>query len=485
MDTVFASSESAAERCRQVEQSIRRPAELRPQGWQVMRMAEDMARENIPGASVAVIDQGEIAWAKAYGVIEAGKPEPVTLETRFQAASISKPVAALTLLTLVQEGRVVLDEDICAYLTSWQLPEPEGWRPRVTCRQLLSHSAGVTVHGFPGYRADRPVPTLQQVLDGAPPANTPPIQVDTIPGLYFRYSGGGFTILQQLIEDVTGQLFWQAAQERVLGPAGMDHSTYLAPLREDWQPFAAVGHRGDGAPLLGRWHIYPESAAAGLWTTPLDLARLVVLLEQTLQGQTERLLHRELLVEMLSPQTRVRGISLNGSEGLSWFLSGKNGDDYYGHGGSNEGYRAQVIVRKGRGQAGIIMTNADSGDALTDDWMNTIAVEYGWKAFAYLPSEPIELPADALAAFAGQYRLEDGVTVCVRETAAGLVFEYPGQAPLAMRPHSADSFFVTQLNTRVRFICAAGRCTGLVICQDGIETTAARVVCPTQDEPIL
>jgi CubicO group peptidase (beta-lactamase class C family) len=475
MDTVFALNESSAEHCKQIEQCIRRPAELRPQGWQVMSMAEDMVREHIPGASVAVIDQGEIAWAKAYGVIEAGKPEPVTLETRFQAASISKPVASLALLTLVQEGRVALDADIREYLYSWQLPEPEGWCARVTCRQLLSHSAGVTVHGFPGYRPDRPIPTLRQVLDGAAPANTPPVQVDTIPGLYFRYSGGGYTILQQLIEDVTGQPFWQAAQERVLEPVGMNHSTYRYPLPADWEPFAAVGHRADGAPLLGRWHIYPESAAAGLWTTPLDLASLVVLLEQTLQGKTERLLRRDLLVEMLSPQARVRGISLNGSEGLSWFLTGEDGDNYYGHGGSNEGYRAQVIVRKGRGQAGIIMTNADSGDALTDDWMNTIAVEYGWKAFAYLPSEPIDLPTDALAVFAGQYRLEDGTTVGVRETAGGLALEYPGQALLAMRPHSADSFFLPRLNTRVRFTCADGRCTRLVIRQDGIESTAERL----------
>jgi CubicO group peptidase (beta-lactamase class C family) len=475
METDYAVNKSAADRCRKIEQTIRRPAELRPEGWQVMGMTEDMVREKIPGASVAVIDQGEIAWAKAYGVIEAGKPEPVTLETRFQAASISKPVASLALLTLVQEGRVSLDEDIRAYLCSWQLPEPEGWHARVTCRQLLSHSAGVTVDNFPGFRADQPVPTLLQVLDGAAPANTPPIQVDTIPGLYFRYSGGGYTVLQQLVEDVTGQPFWQAAQERVLEPVGMYHSTYRSPLPADWEPFAAVGHHRDGAPLLGRWHIYPESAAAGLWTTPLDLARLVVLLEETVQGKTERLLRRDLLVEMLSPQARVRGISLNGWEGLGWFLTGEDGDDYYGHGGDNEGYRAQVIIRKGRGQAGVIMTNADSGDALTDDWMNTIAVEYGWKAFAYLPPEPIDLPTDALAVFAGQYRLEDGATLGVRETADGLALDYPGQPPLVMRPHSADSFFLTHLNTRLRFTCVGGRCTGLIIRQDGIETIAKRL----------
>jgi CubicO group peptidase (beta-lactamase class C family) len=168
-----------------------------------------MAEHYIPGASVAVIDDGEIAWAESYGVLEVGKAAPVSAETRFQAASISKPLTALAVLGLVQEGRLALDEDIRGYQSSWRLPENDGWQPRVTLRQLLSHSGGTTVTGFLGYPAGARVPTLRQVLDGEKPANSAPILVDTVPGLHFRYSGGGYTILQQLIEDVTGKPFWQ------------------------------------------------------------------------------------------------------------------------------------------------------------------------------------------------------------------------------------------------------------------------------------
>jgi CubicO group peptidase (beta-lactamase class C family) len=431
-----------------------------------------MAEHYIPGASVAVIDGGEIAWAESYGVLEAGKAAPVSAETRFQAASISKPVAALAALGLVQEGRLALDEDIRGYQTSWRLPENDGWQPRVTLRQLLSHSGGITVTGFLGYPTGARVPTLRQVLDGEKPANSAPILVDTVPGLHFRYSGGGYTILQRLIEDVTGKPFWQVLQERILEPAGMVNSTYRYPLPEAWQEAAASGHRSDGDPLAGKWHTYPESAAAGLWTTPLDLARLIVLLERTLRGEAEQILSRSMLEEMFSPQIALRGIGLDGWEGLGVFITGEGDDLYCGHGGSNEGYRSQFIIRKGKGQAGIIMTNADSGDDLNDEWLGTIALEYGWTSFTTPLPEPIQLGAEALEQFTGQYQSEAGMIIHILAAEDGLRAEMQGQPPLFLRPRSADRFFFTQVNAEIQFTFDDGECSGLVFKQNGEELAA-------------
>jgi CubicO group peptidase (beta-lactamase class C family) len=455
-----------------IETAIHLPSPIRARGWKTIDLLTCMANEYTPGASVAVIEGGEIAWAKSYSLIQAGSSTPVTEETRFQAASISKPVAALTALSLVEEGRLALDEDICRYQTSWRLPQNDGWKPRVTLRMLLSHSAGVNVHGFPGYSQSSPLPSLIQVLKGEKPANTPAIMVDTLPGLQFRYSGGGFCILQQLIEDITSKPFWQAAQERVLEPAGMAESTYQLLMPEAQRVAIAVGHRSDGQPLQGGWHTYPESAAAGLWTTAVDLAKLIVEIEAALQGKREKIISQAMMKEMLSPQVRVRGIGLTGWQGLSLFLTGEKNDWYYGHGGSNEGYRSQMIVRKGTGQAAVIMTNSDQGDAITEGWMDTIALEYGWSGYAWHPPAPVRIKHDQLSKFTGKYQLKNRLILRVSEEHGRLTLSTEQQAGLAMSPRSRNRFFLTQINAEVRFICEKGACTSLIFRQSGEDLPA-------------
>src|SRR6476660_2964002 len=178
-----------------------------------------MTQRHIRGLSLAIIKDGKIVVARGYGMVDDVSKKPVTTSTLFQAGSISKPVSALGTLHLVEAGTLSLDEDVNAKLTSWKVPENRFTATeKVTLRRLLSHSAGMTVHGFPGYdRADR-LPTLVQVLDGAPPANTPAIRVDTTPGAIWRYSGGGFTVMQQMMIDVTGQPFPRYMQQTVLAP---------------------------------------------------------------------------------------------------------------------------------------------------------------------------------------------------------------------------------------------------------------------------
>src|SRR5580765_5903995 len=184
-----------------------------------------------PGLSVAVVDNFKIAWAKAYGVTESGSSTPVTVHTLFQAGSISKPVAATGTLSLVEHGKLSLDENVNAKLKSWQVPDNEFTKDqKVTLRRILSHSAGLTVHGFPGYEVGSTIPTLVEIFNGEPPANTAPIRVDIVPGTKFRYSGGGVTIEQQLVMDVTGKPFPQFMHETVLAKIGMNESSYEQPL---------------------------------------------------------------------------------------------------------------------------------------------------------------------------------------------------------------------------------------------------------------
>ena len=207
----------------------------------------------------AVIRDSSLAWSHVAG----GEPDRL-----FQAGSISKPVTALVALELAARGRLDLDGDVNGQLTSWHLPGPH----RVSLRQLLGHTAGTGVPFFPGYPQGAPVPALRQVLDGVPPSATAPVRAGPAARGSFRYSGGGYAIVQQLIADATGMPFEEAAAAAVLHPCGMTRSTFAQPLPASLRPAAA---RHD-------WRVYPEAAAAGLWTTPGDLARYVCAIQAAL-----------------------------------------------------------------------------------------------------------------------------------------------------------------------------------------------------------
>ena len=226
-------------------------------------LSERMAALHVNGVSVAVIHRGVIEWAQGFGVMSVGGP-PVTPETLFQAGSISKPVAAMAALRQVQEGKLSLDVDVNTLLNSWKLPDAPvaGGKP-VTLRELLTHTGGTTVHGFPGYAADAPVPTLVQVLNGEKPANTPAIRIEAAPGSKWNYSGGGYTIMQQVLIDVTKEPFPKLLHDTVLGPIGMTHSTYEQPLPAEMRASAATPYEVDGKPVAAGAHTYPEMAAAG------------------------------------------------------------------------------------------------------------------------------------------------------------------------------------------------------------------------------
>jgi CubicO group peptidase (beta-lactamase class C family) len=325
---------------------------------------------NVPGLSIAIIDNFRIVWTKGYGVIEAASTKPVTPMTLFQAGSISKPVAATAALYLVEQGKLSLDENVNLKLKTWRVPDNEFTKDeKVTLRRLMSHTAGLTIHGFPGYDVNDPMPTLVEIFNGEKPANTAPIRVDLIPGTQERYSGGGVTIEQQLVMDVTGEPFPNLMRKIVLDKIGMKESSYEQPLPPARAAATAAGTYADGKTVHGRWHVYPEMAAAGLWTTPTDLSRFAIEIALSKQGKSNRVLSQNMTRQMLTP--------VLDEAGLGFFLD-KDNPGQFGHNGADEGFQALLTMNAESGNGVAIMANSDNGIAVADFLLRSVAKEYGW-----------------------------------------------------------------------------------------------------------
>jgi CubicO group peptidase (beta-lactamase class C family) len=356
---------------------------LKPRGKQIrprrkMELSKRMEYYKVPGFSIAIVEQGELAWAKGYGVVEAGGEKPVTDKTIFQAASISKPVTAMVALHLVEAGLLNLDGDVNDVLRSWKVPtskftraSPDGVQPKVTLRGLLSHTAGITVRGYLGYRSDEKLPTLQQILDGEPPAHSKPVRVGQTPGSVFRYSGGGYIVVQQMIEDVTGKSLADLAKELIFDKLGMAHSTFHSRLPKAYISRAATAHRKTGEPVPGKWHIYPEQAPASLWTTPSDLVCLIIEVLESYKGESNLVLSEKMTRQMLTPQM--------GIGGLGFLIIKAGGRTRFEHPGWNEGFHSLLIgdLTTGRGLAW--MNNGENGKLLGWEVTRGLAEVFGWR----------------------------------------------------------------------------------------------------------
>ena len=330
-----------------------------------LTLSEAMDTLNIPSVSLALIDQDRVAFARAYG---AG----ATPEMLYQAASLSKFVAAVGAMRLVDKKRLDLDEDVNARLTSWKVPITgfdEG-HP-VTVRGLLSMTAGIGVPGFLGYAVGAPLPNLTQILYGAPPANSPPVTVIAQPGSAYRYSGGSYEIAEALMEDAMKAPFADLMDKLVLKPAGMGHSTFAQPLPRGREAEAVTGHEANGKELPGGWHVFPEHAAAGLWSTPTDLANLLLLIGRAWRGESRLFLQPETVREMFTPQNA-------GPYGLGAAIGDAGGALAVMKRGQNVGYQAYLILLPGEGQGMVVMTNSDNGSILADALIRRAAELYGW-----------------------------------------------------------------------------------------------------------
>lgn len=361
-------------------------------------LQERMEEFKVPGISIAFFEEGEIKWAKAYGHADKEASRAVNVNTLFQAASISKPVAASAALTLVEEGKLELDADVNSYLDGWQVEENKFTEnEKASLRRLVSHNAGLTVHGFRGYAKGEDVPTTVQILNGEEPANSPKIYPDTLPGAIYRYSGGGYTVMQKFMEDQTGKKFADLLKERVLDKTGMKNSTYQQPLPQELHAVAAHGYRSNGDKVEGDWHTYPEQAAAGLWTTPSDLAHFAISIQNAYKGSTTEFISPETAKEMLTAQAENHGLG----PGLTI-----HGDTlWFGHGGANEGFRCQLFanVNPFNYQGVAIMTNSDQGSAVAFEMLLALSEYYGWDIVKPRRRKAISLDKEALQKFIGHY----------------------------------------------------------------------------------
>jgi CubicO group peptidase (beta-lactamase class C family) len=368
-------------------------------------LAERMRRYRVPAVSIAVMDDYALVWSYATGLRDVASNAPASTATLFQAASMSKPVAAAGILALFEAKHLDLDADVNTMLRSWHVPPPPGnSSERVTMRRLLSHTAGINVHGFAGYDRDAPLPTLVQVLDGAPPANNAAIRVVAVPGSATAYSGGGTSIAQQLAVDVSGEPFPVFMQQR-LAKLGMTSSTFDQPLPEALWPRAADGYYGDGRPVHRGWHVYPTMAAAGLWTTPSDLAAFVIAIQNALRGRGEAPVDATVAREMTTRASEGFGLGLG-------ILPG-----YFSHSGANVGFQGIFIGLNEGGRGVVVMTNSDNGLLLADEIVHSVARTYDWPILQPQPKTSIPLGRPAMEALVGKYAAKfDGESVTLAVT---------------------------------------------------------------------
>ena len=340
-------------------------------------VAELMEEFGVPGVSVAVIQDFKIHWAKAYGVADVETGQLVDIETMFQAASISKPVAAIGVLRAVQDGLFSLDDDINDILDSWTLDGREFTRNRpVTPRTLTSHTSGLgDGFGFPGYDPEQPLPTTVQILEGHELSNVGSVFMEREPLTFYEYSGGGVTVMELALSDVRRRPFVDVLQEGVLAPIGMTRSSYAQPISPEHNQNAARAHDNNGESRGPKWHVYPEHAAAGLWTTPTDLARLIIEVQRSASGESNRVLSQSMIQEMLNPV----GV---GPFAVGFTVSKVGEGWYFSHGGSNWGFRALMLAHKVKGYGLVVMTNADQGSTVINEISRRIQYTYNWDSVA-------------------------------------------------------------------------------------------------------
>ncbi|MBO9154932.1 serine hydrolase domain-containing protein [Chitinophaga sp. GCM10012297] len=419
-----------------------------PVRWNI---EERLKAHKVPGITIGVIKDYKLEWAKGYGYADKESKVPVTPQTLFQAASISKSLNAVGILKLVQDGKLSLNEDINTYLKTWHPSADSG---KITIANLLSHTAGLSVHGFPGYEPGDTLPTVEQILRGERPANTREVKPLFAPGVKMQYSGGGTTVTQLIETTVTGIPYDQYMQKEVLGPLGMTGSFYTQPAPANKIPLLATGYRVDGTPIKGKYHIYPEMAAAGLWTNPTDLSKYIVETQLALQGKSSKVLNQAMTKTRLTPY-------LNKNAALGVFIV--NGQRYFNHNGGNEGFRCVYYGSLENGNGFVVMVNSDNFNII-DEVTRSIAITYGWEKDFYRPDTVTSaaLPADALQQYVGKFKFRN-VMVTI-EAKDGRLYAITNNGTMRMHYTTKGDFVLLEERGRLKLV------NGDLVASDGGES---------------
>ncbi|GAB3298454.1 serine hydrolase domain-containing protein [Hymenobacter tenuis] len=433
-------------------------------GW---NLQERMRFHRVPGLSIAVIRNYRVEWAKAYGWADTTARIPATPATLFSAGSISKLVTGAAALALVQQGKLSLDAPINSYLRSWQLAENELSRKRpVTLRLLLSHQAGTSQASYFGFVPDqKPLPSVVDILSGQPAAGSRAVVVNREPGTGFQYSGGGYLVAQLAMMDVTGQSFEALTESLLFQPLKMPSTTFAQPLPPALSARAAWAY-SENSWFKGMPYVYPQQAAAGLYATPTDLARLLIEVQQAYRGRG-RVLTQASARAMLTPQTEVSTGTYREQMGLGAFLlqrADKSDENsrYFEHTGVNAGFLAYALGSVTGGNGVVIMMNNNNGaDELGKELRRAVATVYGWADFLPPVLQPRPVPAAALDAFAGRYQRGPDEVVTFQRDADHLVECINAGNPILTYPVGGDTVAFTDYPMRGRFERdAAGRVVG-------------------------
>jgi CubicO group peptidase (beta-lactamase class C family) len=418
-----------------------------------------MKETSIQGLSIAVIRDYKIEWAKGYGWADVEEKRKVTTETRFQAASISKSINSLGLLKLAEMGKLDPEADINNYLTSWKFPyDTVSKNKKISVNNLLSHTAGLDIHGFPGYKKTDSIPTIQEVLDGKRPANTKPVRSLFEPGTKFKYSGGGTTISQLILTDITKSSYAGWMEKNVLQPLAMTNSSYQQP------PAAgalATGYYGNGESVKGKYHIYPEQAAAGLWTTPTDLAKYIIECQLAFEGRSNKVLSPAMMKKRLTPY-------IDSNAALGVFIENRKGQLYFNHNGGNEAFLCTSYGSMQGGNGVVIMINGDNF-AVVGELLNSVATVYDWKGF-YTPTfkQVVTIPKDTLQQFVGNFLLVKD-TLSISFCGNDLCIKQNGQPPSGFQMIFSDNsnFSIREVPNAAFTVIrnAAGKVEGLQLKQ--------------------
>lgn len=419
---------------------------IQTEGQAPWTIQERMAYYKVNGVSVAVIRNYKVEWAKGYGWADAGAKRPVTDKTLFQAASISKSLNGVGVLKLVQDGKLDPDKDINQYLTGWKFPYDSIAKGKIiNTKNLLSHTAGLTVHGFGGYSTKDTLPTIIQILNGTKPANSDPIRSMFEPGLRSEYSGGGITVSQFMVMDITHQPYDKFMYQNVLKPMGMTGSTYTQPPVNTKPELLATAYRDNGTEVEGKYHIYPEQAAAGLWTNPADLSKYIIETQLALQGRSAKVLNQANTKLRLTPY-------MDKSAALGVFIADFEGAKYFQHGGANEGFRCQYYGSLEGGNGVVVMVNSDDG-AIMNEIINSVAKVYNFKGLYHSKVyKEVAVDTAVLQSYVGKYEMRPGFNLFITREGNKLYGQATGQSRLELFAEAQNKFFLKVVPVEIEFI---------------------------------
>ncbi|WP_299684382.1 serine hydrolase domain-containing protein [uncultured Dokdonia sp.] len=306
-----------------------------------------LEKNNVPGLAVAIIKNGEVILKKGYGYSDVSHKELVTPTTGFNIGSISKMFTAWGIMKLVEDGKLALDTPAANYITSWKLPDSEFDSKKVTIRNLLQHTAGLSVHGYPGYENKGELTSTIQCLSGNGDEEAL-VQLIMEPGSSWKYSGGGYSVLQLVIEEVSGTSFANYMETTIFKPLKMKHSSFTIDHRI--LKTSAKGYDKDGNEIPLR--LFNAQAAAGLHTTIEDL---ILFAKASLSKNP--VLSQESIALLITPTELSRG-----NYGMGYMVMNRFGDfTLSGHGGSNKGWQSGFMLDFESKSGIIVLTNGSSG----------------------------------------------------------------------------------------------------------------------------